>query len=300
MNLLGAKLYDPAGAITKATSTLIAMTAFDTTNLRLTVTVPAHGFLRVKMMCPVTGATTFPSVLLGVLSGATIKGRISPLQVLGNTAVATARLGLLADFVIPGLAPGSITLDAAYAVQVVVASSTISYGGPDDASGADAWGAFSFEIWDPQPIPTAAPGAANGLLIAGSNAATTFATLTSTGAMSVNGVSNISQTGDNFARLGVAGVGLTNLGDARIANLDATVSSRPTAASNADTLLGRNIAGSTSGGRTVSQALYFLRNKWTVISGALTVYQTDDTTSSWTGTVSSDASANPIVGSDPT
>lgn len=38
------------------------------------------------------------------------------------------------------------------------------------------------------------------------------------------------QTGDNFARLGVAGVGLTNIGDARMANLNATVSSRlPTA-----------------------------------------------------------------------
>jgi hypothetical protein len=34
------------------------------------------------------------------------------------------------------------------------------------------------------------------------------------------------QTGDSFARLGLAGVGLTNLGDTRIANLDATVSSR--------------------------------------------------------------------------
>lgn len=37
---------------------------------------------------------------------------------------------------------------------------------------------------------------------------------------------NTAQTGDNFARIGVAGVGLTNLGDTRIANLDATVSSR--------------------------------------------------------------------------
>lgn len=34
------------------------------------------------------------------------------------------------------------------------------------------------------------------------------------------------QTGDSFARIGVAGVGLTNLGDTRIANLDATISSR--------------------------------------------------------------------------
>jgi hypothetical protein len=37
---------------------------------------------------------------------------------------------------------------------------------------------------------------------------------------------NTPQTGDTYARIGVAGVGLTNLGDARIANLDAAVSSR--------------------------------------------------------------------------
>lgn len=37
---------------------------------------------------------------------------------------------------------------------------------------------------------------------------------------------NTVQTGDAFARLGVAGVGLTNLGDTRIAHLDADISSR--------------------------------------------------------------------------
>lgn len=37
---------------------------------------------------------------------------------------------------------------------------------------------------------------------------------------------NTPQTGDSYARIGAAGVGLTNLGDARIANLDATISSR--------------------------------------------------------------------------
>jgi hypothetical protein len=43
------------------------------------------------------------------------------------------------------------------------------------------------------------PGGVNGLVIAGANAATTFATLTVTGALSINGVSNVSQTGDSFA-----------------------------------------------------------------------------------------------------
>src|SRR5580765_8257099 len=37
---------------------------------------------------------------------------------------------------------------------------------------------------------------------------------------------NTPQTGDSFARIGAAGAGLTALGDTRIANLDATVSSR--------------------------------------------------------------------------
>lgn len=37
---------------------------------------------------------------------------------------------------------------------------------------------------------------------------------------------NTPQTGDAFTRIGVAGIGLTNLGDTRLANLDAAVSTR--------------------------------------------------------------------------
>lgn len=75
-------------------------------------------------------------------------------------------------------------------------------------------------------LPDALPGAAGGSLIAGSNAATTFATLTSTGAFSINGTSHVAQTGDSYAivnsgthgnaaikgyvdDIGVAGAGLT-------------------------------------------------------------------------------------------
>ncbi len=67
----------------------------------------------------------------------------------------------------------------------------------------------------------------------------------------------------------------------------------------ADHLLGRNIAGGSDGGRTVQQALYFLRNKWTVAGGTLTVYGTDDATPSWTGAVTGTAGADPITGNDP-
>lgn len=47
------------------------------------------------------------------------------------------------------------------------------------------------------------------------------------------------QTGDAFARIGAAGAGLTALGDTRIANLDATVSSRAAASSFTFTVAGK-------------------------------------------------------------
>ena len=56
-------------------------------------------------------------------------------------------------------------------------------------------------------------------------------------------VASVDQTGDSFGRIGVAGAGLTAIGDTRIANLDATVSSRSTYAggdtSGTTTLLSR-------------------------------------------------------------
>jgi hypothetical protein len=73
----------------------------------------------------------------------------------------------------------------------------------------------------------------------------------------------------------------------------------PTAAENADALLGRNIAGGSSTGRTVSQAFDRIRNKVTVSGTTLTVYQTDDATSSWSATLTLDAAADPVTAVDP-
>lgn len=155
MNLLGAKLYDPAVAVNKATSALLAMTALDTTNLRLAVTVPAHGMLRVRLRCAVMGAVTFPQIMLGVLNGATVVGRVTPHNTINGTALATTRMICDAEFTITGLTPGAITLDAAYGVELVVAATNLTYGGPNDATTNNAWGGFIFEIWDPQPMATA-------------------------------------------------------------------------------------------------------------------------------------------------
>jgi hypothetical protein len=161
MNLLGAILYDPSSAGTKATSSNIAMTAIDTTNLRLTVTVPAHGYIRVKMSCAIEGGTTFPQILLGVMVGAAISGRIAPQMVINGTALATTRAVAVAEFTIAGLTPGSTVFDAAYGVEFLVASTNIKYGGPNNTTASDAWGGFSYEIWDPRPLTLALDGGVN-------------------------------------------------------------------------------------------------------------------------------------------
>lgn len=51
--------------------------------------------------------------------------------------------------------------------------------------------------------------------------------------------------------------------------------------------------------RTPRQALRFLRNKWTLATGTLTVYREDDSTPTWTAVIASTSSADAIVGSDP-
>lgn len=142
---------------------------------------------------------------------------------------------------------------------------------------------------------------------------------------------NTPQTGDSFARLGapvgaslsadiaaveaqtddigVAGAGLTALGDARLANLDAAVTTRAVAgdamaltvaerAATADKLLGRTRAGGADGGRTVAECLAFGRNKWAVAGGVLTVYDDDDLTPLWTAAVTT-AAGDPVDSVDP-
>jgi hypothetical protein len=67
----------------------------------------------------------------------------------------------------------------------------------------------------------------------------------------------------------------------------------------ADAILGRNIAGGSDGGRMVKDALRFLRNRFAVSAGLLTVYQEDDTTAAWTSAVTDTPGANPITESNP-
>lgn len=231
MNLLGAILYDPAVAVTKVATSSIGITAIDTTNLRLTVTVPSHGYLRVLMSCGMAGQLlggfwNYPTVMLGVLEGSTVRARMYPATLPSPANGTTTSTGVMADFVIPGLTPGPITLDAAYGVEGS-ASGGISYGGPNNGTSNDAWGAFSFAIYDPISVPTAVDIA--------------------------------------------------------------------------DAILKRDMSAvSGEADRSLLNAIRFLRNKWDVASGILTVKKEDDSTTAWTSSISTNPSAKPIVGSDPT
>lgn len=150
--LLAATSYDPASASAgAATSAALAMTALDTTNLRLTFTAPASGNVAVRARVPTTGYTAAPSFLLGVLESTTVVLRMVP------TGNFTTGLALNANNtescelygIVTGVAAGSHTWDLAYGVEVVASGGVLKWGGPNDGSGADAWGAATFEIWDP-------------------------------------------------------------------------------------------------------------------------------------------------------
>lgn len=149
MAVLGAIAYDPGTAVSKATTAALAMTALDTTNLRLTVTVPSSGRLWVELQGTLHGATTFPQILLGAMEGSTVRARVAPAGLINGTAVATTFLTVAAFVPITGLTPAaSITLDAAYGVETLVASTGLKYGGPQNSTANDAFGAFIFAIHD--------------------------------------------------------------------------------------------------------------------------------------------------------
>lgn len=153
MTVLASTAYDPAVAVSVSATAATAMTAFDTTNLRLTFTAPSNGNVLIRSKVPFSGTTgVYPQFLIGVLDGATVKVRMMPMCQNGGgglTVNASNMSGFEGVGLVTGLTPGnSYTWDLAYAIDVAAgASGALKYGGPNDASGADAWGAITYEIW---------------------------------------------------------------------------------------------------------------------------------------------------------
>ncbi len=149
MKLLAGKNYDfLTTRVVKATSSLLAMTAFDTSNLRLTFTAPSNGVVLVRMQTTLGGAATGAQVLLGVLDGATVKARQTPITFhIPSSGSGTSAAS--ANFLVGGLTGGqSYTWDAAYGVEFAVAGTQFAYGGLDDTTGGNQFGGFRYEIYD--------------------------------------------------------------------------------------------------------------------------------------------------------
>ena len=72
----------------------------------------------------------------------------------------------------------------------------------------------------------------------------------------------------------------------------------------ADAVLARDIGSGSGAGtldeRTVRSALRFIRNKWSISGATLTVTKEDDASTAWTAAVTTNASADPVTGNDPT
>lgn len=91
-----------------------------------------------------------------------------------------------------------------------------------------------------------------------------------------------------------------NNGTDGLGALKTAIDAVPTAAENADELLNTDMSAATdTNARTPLNALRFLRNKWSVSGSTLTVTKEDDTTTAWTASLTSDAAADPVTGSDP-
>jgi hypothetical protein len=142
---LAAVAYDPGSEVTKVTTSALAMTALDTTNLRLTFTAPPSGRVWVRFRFAMDiGASVPPAVLMGVLDGSTVKLRTAARVGEGPDGGA---VGAMAEGIVTGLTPGtSYTWDAAYGVEQTASGSSIRYGGPNDTTLTNASGAFVYEI----------------------------------------------------------------------------------------------------------------------------------------------------------
>jgi len=147
---VAAKAYDPASVGSASSATLQVMTASDTTNLRFTnVILPPSGKAYCDIRVVAEGASTFPSILLGLLEGATV---IGPASCLGGkydmgALAATTICTWEVKIPISGTPGTQHTYDLAMGVESAQASSVIAWGGPNDTTASNAWGGANIGFW---------------------------------------------------------------------------------------------------------------------------------------------------------
>jgi hypothetical protein len=224
-----------------------------------------------------------------------------------GTAILTGNTAKLDDASTTGFYSEQITLSAANGFEAGKSYSIYVTAAVNSVTGGQT---FNFKVINEPLRPTTAgrtldvsAGGEAGVDWANVGGQTTTVNLTNTSISETGAITGFA--GEVRLAIGMAGAGTYDTDIASLATASALATAQtsiddlPTATENADALLGRNVSGGSSAGRTVKQALHFLRNKWDIAAGTLTVYDTDDSTSSWTASVTTDAAANPIITNDP-
>lgn len=198
-----------AGTITTTTNLTNAPTAGDlTATMKTSVTTAASAATPVATVSGDLSATMKTSVTTAASAAtpvATVSGDLSATM---KTSVTTACSAATLSGDLSATMKASVTTAASAATPVATVSGDLS-------------------ATMKTSVTTAASAATPVATVSGDFSATMKTSI----ATAVTPIVGTAQTGDSFARLGVAGVGLTNIGDARMANLNATVSSRLASAS---------------------------------------------------------------------
>lgn len=108
----------------------------------------------------------------------------------------------------------------------------------------------------------------------------------------------VGSVGSVVGAVGSVGAGGITAASIATGAIDADAVAADAANEIADALLARNIAGGSSAGRIVTDALRLLRNRRAIAAGTLTAYQEDDTTPAWTAAVAT-AVSDPVSSIDP-
>lgn len=149
--LLSWKHYDPGTVANMSVTAASVITAIDATNLTHTFT-PTGSAAMVRMRGVVHGGTVGGAFHFGVLESGVVRGRTrtnASWTTGGTSPVATDLLVQQSRIIIPGLTPGlAYTWQAALGVETAMAGGNLSYGGPDDATQDNAYGGFTYEVWD--------------------------------------------------------------------------------------------------------------------------------------------------------
>lgn len=217
-----------------------------------------------------------------------------------NVATPTGTLNSLPDAVAG--ATGGVFIAGTNAATTVTTALTTTFTGNLTGSVGSVSGLTASDVGAIKTktdfLPSATAGTADGVFIAGTNAATTITT-----GLTTTFTGNLTGSVGSVSGLTASDVGSIKAKTDNLPAAPAAVSDIPTAIQNADALLDRNMATGADNGsttvRTARQALRFLRNKWAISAGTLTVYKEDDASSSWTSAVSTDVAAEPVIGNDP-